>query len=108
MPQQLFLPTDEVLRRPVAGAQVVVWLARSAVVVDAGVIEQDVDRDALEPLGECLHLFDVGDVHLLDAQERLVLGGELGQRGWDVRPAMGGDDGPAFRQILLREFKTDP
>ncbi len=67
---------------------------------------QHVDRHILELRREALAAAVVGDVELLDT-EGLVLRGEVRERLRRVRAAVGRDDRPAFRRVLLGELQPD-
>ena len=104
--EQRVLHVPKALDLPVARARLVVPLARAAVVVDAGVVDEHVDRHVLELRGERDGRVVIGDVELLDA-EGFVAGGKIRQRLRCLGPAMRRDHRPAFRRVLLRELEPD-
>ena len=82
--QELEAHAPEALRRPIAGARFVPGAQLAAIVVDAGVVDQHVDRHVREPRGEGSRLLDVGDVERLDANLR-ILRHDFGERSAEAR-----------------------
>ena len=103
--EQLVVELAEALRGVFAAARFVA--AGGAIAVDAGVVDQHVDRLAVELGRQRAHLVDAGDVHALDAHVRM-LGDDGCQRFGHAVAAVRRDHRPAFRRVLLDELEAEP
>ncbi len=97
----------EALGRPVAVAGIILRVALAAIVVHAGIVDQNVDRHVRQLRGQRGGLVRIGHVERLDAHLAAVFRRQLGERlRWRGAPVCG-DDRPPLGGILLGKLQAD-